>query len=54
MDGYKNITIRYINGYRVTSKTLLLSPEEEEKRLSEVREAIEKIIISNKVRERTA
>jgi hypothetical protein len=37
---YKNITVREINGYTVTSKTCVLTPEEEEERLSKIKTAL--------------
>lgn len=37
MEQYKNVTIRIINGCKVTSKTVLLPEDEELRKLSEIK-----------------
>jgi len=51
---YKNETVRYINGYKVTSRSVVLNPEEEEERLCEIRDALGKVVNTLKAKEKTA
>lgn len=37
MEKYKNVKVSYINGCKVTSKTLVLTPDEEERKLAEIK-----------------
>jgi hypothetical protein len=46
---YKDITVRQINGYTVTSKTCVLTREEEEERLTQIKTAL--IRLHNKIQE---
>lgn len=43
MEQYKNVTVRIINGCKVTSKTLLLSEDEESKKLSEIKHMFQEL-----------
>lgn len=54
MKQFKNESVRYINGYKVTSRSEVLTPEKEEERICEIREAFEKVIKSVKSKELTA
>ena len=44
---YKKIEIREINGYTVTSRTLKLTEEEEQKKFSEIRSLLTRIAAKN-------
>lgn len=48
MEEYKNETVRYINGYKVTSRVVQLSKEEEDKRYSDIRMALKEIAANKK------
>lgn len=51
---YKDIKVRVINGYTVTSKTCVLTPEEEEEQLSKIKTALCNLYEKRKKRETTA
>jgi hypothetical protein len=48
MDQYKKIEVREINGFKVVSRTLNLSEEEEQKKLSEIIAFLTRIAVKNK------
>ena len=52
MEQYKNVTVRIINGCKVTSKTILLPEEEERKKLTEIKQMFLELAIEAK--EKTA
>jgi len=52
MEQYKNVTVRIINGCKVTSKTILLSEEEENKKLTEIKQMF--LELAKKAKEKTA
>lgn len=51
MEDFKEVKIRYINGCKVTSRTLVLTEEEEAKKLTEVKEMFISVL---KAKEKTA
>lgn len=50
---YKKIEVREINGCKVTSKTLLLSEEEEQERLSQIKSILLDIAFDRKSNDKT-
>lgn len=51
---YKDLKVRYINGYKVTSRVVKLSPEEEQDRYSEIKTALNNIAEKRKAKIETA
>jgi len=52
MEQYKNVTVRIINGCKVISKTVMLSEEEENKKLSEIKQMF--LELAKQAKEKTA
>lgn len=52
MEQYKNVTVRIINGCKVTSKTILLPEDEENRKLSEIKHMF--LDLANQSKEKTA
>jgi hypothetical protein len=49
---YKNIEVKELNGFKVTSRTIILTEEEEQKKLAEINALITKIYL-NYIKDKT-